>query len=136
MGLSFGVFFREFTKLNNFTGETMLSYMYVHYIMLGTMFFIILLVLEKNFSFVDSKMKKVLISYHIGLNLMQLFFLIRGIIQVLNIDISKAIDSSISGFAGLAHIIIGVSFVMIINSVRKKKKLDTLCIFFCKALLN
>ncbi|MFR9117452.1 MAG: DUF2871 family protein [Merdibacter sp.] len=33
--LAFGVFYREFTKLNNFAGETMLRAVHTHLFMLG-----------------------------------------------------------------------------------------------------
>ena len=42
-----GVFYREFTKLNGFSGVTRLSVMHTHYFMLGMFFFLILMLLEK-----------------------------------------------------------------------------------------
>ena len=47
----FGVFYREFTKFNGFTGKTNLSVMHTHYFLLGMFFFLILMLLEKNFRF-------------------------------------------------------------------------------------
>lgn len=47
MAMIFGVFYREFTKLNHFTGITNLSVMHTHYFMLGMFFFLILMILEK-----------------------------------------------------------------------------------------
>ena len=41
-----GVFFREFTKFTQFTGQTRLSVMHTHYFMLGMFFFLILLLLN------------------------------------------------------------------------------------------
>ena len=45
-----GVFYREFTKFNGFTAKTTLSVVHTHYFLLGMVFFLLLLLLEKNFS--------------------------------------------------------------------------------------
>lgn len=122
LGLVGGVFFREFTKFYNFTGETTLGYLHLHYLVLGMIFFMIILLFEKNFSFSDKKINKIFITYHIGLNIMVLFLLIRGIVQVANIDISKSFNAAISGCAGIGHILLGVSLILIINKIRKSIK--------------
>ena len=36
-----GVFYREFTKFNDFSGQTRLSVLHTHYFMLGMFFFLI-----------------------------------------------------------------------------------------------
>ena len=46
-----GVFYREFTKFNSFTARTTLGVVHTHYFLLGMVFFLLLLLLEKNFSF-------------------------------------------------------------------------------------
>ena len=38
-----GVFYREFTTFNGFTGKTALSVVHTHYFMLGMVFFLLLL---------------------------------------------------------------------------------------------
>ena len=43
----FGVFYREFTKFNGFTGKTNLSVMHTHYFLLGMFFFLILMLLKR-----------------------------------------------------------------------------------------
>lgn len=73
-----GVFYREFTKLNAFTGKTTLSVVHTHYFLLGMVVFLLLLLLEKNFSFTGSGTGKVLAVYHTGLNLTALMFVVRG----------------------------------------------------------
>lgn len=55
LGLVGGVFFREFTKFYNFTGETTLGYLHLHYLVLGMLFFMVILLLDKTFSFSDKK---------------------------------------------------------------------------------
>lgn len=122
LGLVGGVFFREFTKFYNFTGETTLGYLHLHYLVLGMIFFMIILLFEKNFAFSDKKINRIFIIYHIGLNIMVLFLLIRGIVQVANIEISKSFNAAISGCAGIGHILLGVSLIIVINKIRKSIK--------------
>ncbi len=43
-----GVFYREFTKLNGFTGKTTLAVVHTHYFLLGMVFFLLLLLLERT----------------------------------------------------------------------------------------
>ena len=47
----FGVFYREFTKFSDFTGQTNLSVMHTHYFTLGMFFFLVLMLAEKAFSY-------------------------------------------------------------------------------------
>ena len=71
----FGVFYREFTKWNHFTGQTNLSVMHTHYFMLGMFFFLILMIIEKTIAFSDKGTGKILLTYQIGLNIAGLGFL-------------------------------------------------------------
>ena len=64
-----GVFYREFTKFNSFTAKTTLSVVHTHYFLMGMVFFLLLLMLEKAFSFTGAKTGRVLALYHVGLNL-------------------------------------------------------------------
>ncbi len=114
-----GVFYREFTKFNGFTGETTLGVVHTHYFMMGMVFFLLLLLLEKNFSFAGEKTGRVLIFYHIGLNLTVVMFLVRGISQVLKINLSSGMDASISGVAGIGHILTGVSLVLLLLQIKR-----------------
>lgn len=114
-----GVFYREFTKFNGFTGETTLGVVHTHYFMMGMVFFLLLLLLEKNFSFTGEKTGRVLIFYHIGLNLTVVMFLVRGISQVLKINLSSGMDASISGVAGIGHILTGVSLVLLLLQIKR-----------------
>lgn len=113
-----GVFYREFTKFNEFTHRTALSFIHTHYFMLGMFFFLILFLLEKNFAFTRTKTKRILICYHVGLNLTVLMLLIRGIIQVLGTNVSSGLNATLSGLAGIGHIILGVSLVLVLLEIR------------------
>lgn len=112
LGLIGGVFYREFTKLNGFTSFTTLSVDHTHYLMLGMVFFLLLVVVEKNFHFVDNKVLKYLLFYHIGLNLTVFLLTIRGVVQVLSLDVSSAV------LFGIGHLILGVSMNLVLFSFR------------------
>ncbi len=123
-----GVFYREFTKGFSFTGQTTLSVVHVHYFVLGTIFFLVMLLLEKSFSFTNKKINIAFILYHVGLNLTCNMFLVRGILQVTNQSLTTGIDAMVSGFAGIGHIILGLSLVLVLvfiyQNVFKKKKIE------------
>ena len=118
-----GVFYREFTKFNGFTAKTTLSVVYTHYFLLGMVFFLLLLLLllllEKSFSFTGAKTRRVLIVYHIGLNLTAVMFVIRGVTQVLVPTLSSGMNAAISGIAGIGHILLGVSMVILLVQIRR-----------------
>lgn len=123
-----GVFYREFTKGFSFTGQTTLSVVHVHYFVLGTIFFLVMLLLEKSFSFTNKKTNIAFILYHVGLNLTCVMFLVRGILQVTNQSLTTGIDAMVSGFAGIGHIILGVPLVLVLvfiyQNIFKKKKIE------------
>lgn len=116
----FGVFYREFTKFNNFDGDTNLSVMHAHYFLLGMIFFLVLMLAEKSLNF--SKQSKVglfVITYQVGLNITELGFLARGLTQVWGTELSKGANAAISGVAGIGHIILGVSMVLLFIRIKK-----------------
>lgn len=116
LGLVGGVFYREFTKLNGFNGFTTLSVVHTHYLMLGMVFCLLMVVVEKNFHFVDNKVLKYLLFYHIELNLTVVMLVVRGVVQVLSLDVSSIV---LSGIAGIGYlIIIGISMVFVLISIR------------------
>lgn len=114
-----GVFYREFTKFNDFTAKTTLGVVHTHYFLLGMFFFLVLLLLEKNFSFTGAKTGRVLAVYHIGLNLTGVMFVVRGVTQVLGTELSSGMSAAISGIAGIGHILLGVSLVLILVQIKR-----------------
>ena len=120
LAMAGGVFYREFTKFNHFTGKSTLSVVHTHYFLLGMLFFLILLLLEKSFSFTRPKTARMLVVYHIGLNLTAVMMLARGVTQVLGSGLPSAADAAISGLAGIGHILLGVSMVLILLQVKPR----------------
>ena len=117
--MAFGVFYREFTKFNGFEGRTVLSAIHPHYFVLGVSFFLLLLLLEKAIGFSGAGTGKVLAVYHVGLNLTGLTFLLRGVTQVLGTNLSSAMNGALSGVAGIGHILLGVSLLLLLLRIRK-----------------
>ena len=115
----FGVFYREFTKFMGFTGESALSVMHTHYFMLGMVMFLLMLLLDKQFAFTNGKTGRVLLVYHAGLNLTGVMLLIRGVTQVLGTPLSSGMNAAISGMAGIGHILLGVSMVLLLVQIKK-----------------
>ncbi len=130
LALVFGVFYREFTKAYEYTAQTTLSILHVHYLTLGMLFYLILFLFDKSINLSQSKLFNISeVVYNIGLNLMILFMLIKGILQVCNVEISTSVSGILSGFTGIAHAMLGtvlililVSFFLIVKKQDKKKE--------------
>ena len=78
-----------------------------------------MLPLEKSFPFTNKKINIAFIQYHVGLNLTCIMFLVRRILQVANQSLTTGIDAMVSGFAGIGHIILGVSLVLVLSLFTK-----------------
>lgn len=116
----FGVFYREFTKLNGFSGDTRLSVIHTHYFILGMLFFLVLMLIEKSFGISSQKnLGRFVFAYNIGINITGAAFFARGLTQVLQSELSKGADASISGVAGIGHVIMGVSLILILLKIKK-----------------
>ena len=119
LAMAGGGFYREFTKFNGFTAKTTLSVVHTHYFLLGMVFFLLLLLLEKSFSFTSAKTGQILAVYHTGLNLTAVMFIVRGVTQVLAPALSSGMNAAISGIAGIGHILLGVSMVLVLVQIRR-----------------
>ncbi|WBW97855.1 DUF2871 family protein [Oceanirhabdus sp. W0125-5] len=106
LGLSSGVFFREFTKFKGFTGKTVLNTLHSHVLILGFVFFIIVMILEKLFLTSTHKYNKTfLVTYNLGLILLIISMLIRGVSEVIGKEFVLA------HMSGLGHAILGLGFI-------------------------
>lgn len=118
-----GVFYREFTKINNFTSKTTLSIVHTHLFMLGMVFFLIVLLLAKQYKglIADKKFNLFYYIYNSGLILSIIMFIWRGILQVLGNNISKGLNASISGMAGIGHILLAVGIIIFFTILKKQE---------------
>ena len=60
--------------------------------------------------------------YNIGISLTAVMMVVRGIIQVRKCEISSAVNSSISGIAGIGHILTGVGIILLLVSLKRIDK--------------
>ena len=114
-----GVFYREFTRFYGFTAKTTLSVVHTHYFLLGMVFFLLLLLLEKSFSFTGAKTGRVLAVYHAGLNLTGVMLAVRGVAQASGLTLSSGVSAAISGMAGIGHILLGAGMVLLLLQIRR-----------------
>lgn len=119
LAIAGGVFYREFTKFNGFTGKTTLSVVHTHYFLLGMVFFLLLLLLEKSLHFSGEKTGRTIALYHVGLNVTAAALVVRGVAQALSLPLSRGLDASISGVGGIGHLLLGVSIVLLLLRIRK-----------------
>ena len=119
LAMSGGVFYREFTKFNGFSAKTTLSVVHTHYFLLGMVLFLLLLLLEKSFSFTSAKTGRILAVYHTGLNLTAAMLVVRGVAQVLTPTLSSGMNAAISGVAGIGHLLLGVSIILLLTQIRR-----------------
>lgn len=118
LSLAMGVFYREFTRMNNFTGKTTLSVIHTHLLVLGFIFFILVLLLEKNFNLSENKnFKKWYIFYNFSLIYLSITFAIRGTLQVLGKDFI-----GLNHIAGLSHVLISIALIWFVIITRKSIK--------------
>lgn len=109
-GLLFGVFYREFTKANNFPedGVTQLSVVHTHLLSLGFMLLLIVLVLEKVFTLSNHGFfTPAFWLFNAGLIVSTSMMVWHGINQVVGAEFSAAL----SGIAGLGHITMSLGLV-------------------------
>lgn len=119
LAMAGGVFYREFTKFSGYTAKTTLSVVHTHYFLLGMVFFLLLLLLEKSFAFTGAKTGRALVVYHVGLNLTAVMLVARGVTQVLGTALSSGMSAAISGMAGIGHILLGVSMVLLLVQIKR-----------------
>lgn len=118
-----GVFYREFTKFNHFSGVTALGKMHTHLFLLGMLVYLVIALyaahndLGKLRSF-----RAFLRCYNIGVPLTAAMMVARGVPQVLGLTLSNAASASISGIAGIGHILTGAGIVLLLVSLKKLAK--------------
>lgn len=118
-----GVFYREFTKFNGFSGTTVLGKVHTHFFLLGMMVFLLVALFQANLDIEKQKMFRVFqVVYNIGVPLTAVMMLVRGVTQVLGMELSKGFDASISGIAGIGHILTGLGIILLLLSLKKSAK--------------
>lgn len=113
-----GVFYREFTKAYDFTGDTALGKLHTHLFILGMVVFLLFAIFDGKFNLQKHRLYlPFIIIYNAGVGLMCIMLAVRGICEVTGADVS---DGAISGVAGLGHILVATGIIL----------------FFCMLLLT
>ncbi|MEA4923252.1 MAG: DUF2871 domain-containing protein [Eubacteriaceae bacterium] len=121
-----GVFYREFTKYNSFTGVTVLGKIHVHLFLLGMIVFLLAALFAKQYDLASQKKFHIFLKvYNIGVPLTVIMLIIRGIFQVQATTLSAGADAAISGIAGIGHILVGIGLIFFILSLKTAASLKT-----------
>ena len=119
IGVLSGLFYREFTKANDFpSGEfTQLGLVHTHLLTLGFIVLLIVLALDKVFGLSGSKLFSWFFwLYNVGVILTAGMMVWHGSLTVLG----EESNAMIAGIAGLGHIALSVSLVLFFLVLRKK----------------
>ena len=115
-----GVFYREFTKFNQFTGVTALGKVHTHLFLLGMLVFLLVALFAGRLELEKQKGFALFMKlYNVGVPLTAVLMLVRGVTQVLALPLSRGASAAISGVAGVGHILTGVGLVLLLLSLRK-----------------
>ena len=118
-----GVFYREFTKFNDFSGITVLGKVHGHFFLLGMIVFLLVALFQERVDLKQQKLFRIFfVIYNLGVPLTGTMMFVRGITQVLAIELSKGADASIAGIAGIGHILTGLGIVLLLLSLKKSAK--------------
>lgn len=118
-----GVFYREFTKWNGFTGATALGKVHTHLFILGMLVFLLIALFSQSMDLEKQKTFRTFMKiYNIGLPILSIMMVVRGVIQVLEFDISSRANSAISGVAGAGHVLVGIGIVLLLLTLKKSAK--------------
>lgn len=114
-----GVFYREFTKLNGFSDVTALGKVHTHLFLLGTVVFMLVALFAAQGDLMKQKTFRVFLRvYNVGVPLTAVMMAVRGVTQVLGMSLSAGASASISGIAGIGHILTGVGIILLLVSLK------------------
>ena len=118
-----GVFYREFTKFNCYTGVTALGKVHTHLFLLGMLVFLVVALYGAHNDLGKIKaFRAFLWTYNIGVPLTAIMLVVRGVAQVRGTALSAAANASISGIAGVGHILTGAGIILLLLSFKKLAK--------------
>jgi hypothetical protein len=119
VGVASGLFYREFTKINDFPegGATQLGLVHTHLLVLGFVVLLIVLLLEKAFALSESRLFGWFFwLYNAGVVLTSAMMVWHGSLTVLGQESS----AMIAGIAGLGHILLSAGMVLLFLALRKR----------------
>lgn len=118
-GVVSGLFYREFTKAEDFTGSTQLAFMHTHLLALGMLGFLIVLALDKQFQLSGTKLFTYFFwFYNAGITLTVAMMGVHGSLTVLGDDVPP----SVPAIAGAGHILLTVGLILLFVLLGKRLK--------------
>lgn len=118
MGLVAGVFYREFTKVNNFVGDTRLSVLHTHTLVLGFVVLLVFYLLIRNYSLNRVLgLKKSYLIYVGGLTFTLVMMVFIGIYQITAQGQDLINIKAIEGMSGLGHIILAAGMTKLLVKI-------------------
>lgn len=120
LGLASGLYWREFTKLNDFTGDTMLASAHTHALALGTLVMLAVLALAKVFPIAEKSGRLFVTLWYVALGLTFGSMVVKGSLQVLELPIAES--AMWPGFAGLGHMLMAGTFAYFFVILRRAMK--------------
>ncbi len=119
LAMASGVFYREFTKINEFEGVTALGKVHTHFFMLGMLMYLIIALFMRDNDFSGKRAFKVFRAvYNTGVPLTGIMLGVRGVTEVLGTELSKGASAAISGIAGIGHMLTGMGIILLILILR------------------
>lgn len=122
VGVVSGLFYREFTKANHFTGDTQLAVIHTHLLALGMLGFLIVLALDKQFHLSGTKLHTGFFwFYNAGIAVTVGMMGVHGCLTVLGDHVPAAVPL----VAGLGHILLTVGLILLFVHLGKRLKEPT-----------
>lgn len=120
IGVVSGLFYREFTKAEDFTGDTQLGLVHTHVLTLGMIGFLIVLALDKLFRLSGTRLFTAFFwFYNAGIAVSTGMMAVHGILTVLGRD-EDHIAEIVPLTAGLGHILLTVGLVLLFVLLGKR----------------
>lgn len=125
MGLVAGVFYREFTKVNQFVGDTRLSVLHTHTLVLGFVVLLVFYLLIRNYSMERVlSLKKSYLIYVSGLTFTLVMMIFIGIYQITAQGQDLINIKAIEGMSGLGHIILAAGMTKLLVKIYRLENIQ------------
>ncbi|CAN7180096.1 DUF2871 domain-containing protein [Arthrobacter sp. LjRoot14] len=118
-GVLSGLYYREFTKAYGFTGESQLGLVHTHWLVLGFVVLLMVLMLEKVFALSAAAPKLsawFFRTWNAGVVVTGGMMLVKGSLVVAGAD---AGSKALAGIAGTGHILLTAGLVLLFLALRK-----------------
>ena len=115
LGLAGGLFYRTLTHANDFTGDTQLAVVHTHFLVLGMVVFLIVILFEKAFALSQHGLFNWFFwTYNVGLIWTAGFMTFNGTNTVLGNPTSDAL----AGISGMGHILLTIALILFFVCLR------------------